>query len=127
MLRFRMKKTLVSLAAGVMPSLGGVLAITTPAHADPIDCTITADGWPGIQTFTLHIDGNPCRVPLRAWVDCDGWGGVATGSTTSANFATSVADCGWIRGVDPYGDWGYDMYAYGAWHRYDMHTGEWRY
>lgn len=119
-----MKKTLASLAAGAMLSLGGVLAVAAPAHADPIDCTPNAHGSPGYRTFTLYIDGNPCRAPIRAWVDCDQWG-TATGGATSANFGTSVADCGWIRGIDPYGSWGYDINTYGSWHRYNMNTGTW--
>lgn len=119
-----MKKTLATLAAGALLSLGGVVAVAAPAHADPIDCTPTVDGWPGYKTFTLHIEGNPCRVPIRAWVDCE-LGSIATGSATSANLGQSVADCGWIRGVDRYGDWGYDIYTYSSWHRYNMHTGIW--
>jgi hypothetical protein len=120
------RRTVVQVAALIIGLAGSVVAVSaTPAHADPIDCTPTVGGWPGYQTFTLHIDANPCRVPIRAWAECDQWG-TATGSATSANTGTSVADCGWIRGVDPYGEWGYDIYTYGAWHRYDMRVGQWQ-
>lgn len=125
-----MKKTLATLAATSMLTLGGAVALATPAHADPINCTADVSGSPGNSSFTLHINANPCRYPMRAWGECTlgelGLGAgewSTTSGTTEAYSGAAVASCGAAFIENYY--YGYDQYYGGAWHRYNMYFDEW--
>ena len=124
-----MNKTLATIGAAAMLSLGGVSVAATPAHADPIDCSANTSGSPGNTSFTLHINANPCGYPIRAWGDCTteefffGVGWTTTGGSTTAYSGESVASCSGAFIENYY--YGYDMYINGGWHRYNMYFGTW--
>ncbi|MCX4744261.1 hypothetical protein OG455_01815 [Kitasatospora sp. NBC_01287] len=124
-----------TLAKAVVPilaatALGGVSAAS--AHAsDPGgggSCeSIDVSGYPGIETFTLHVDWNGCGYPVKAWAVCFSewippYGWHATGDITYSSGGTSEADCS-PGEVAAY--WGYWIFSGGTWHQYDMEHGTW--
>jgi hypothetical protein len=118
---------LVAALAGSALACGSVLvgvAGVSPALADT--CTPTVSGNPGIDSFTLHINTNPCGEQVRARAECVedlpgadplvGWvyGPIRTGT------GTSEANCGAFNLY--FLSYGWQNYYTSAWHYHQLGT-----
>jgi hypothetical protein len=106
----RLAVVLVTLAFLATLGAAGIASASTAHPASALNCSASAWGSPGTQTFTLHTT-NSCRFPLRAVTLCEpiGWPyfGLhwAYGPWVYGN-RTSPANCG--GGTDRQLQWGYD-------------------
>jgi hypothetical protein len=107
-----MRRLAVILIALTFAATLGTASVSASAIRSngPLNCSASAWGSPGTQTFTLHT-ANSCGFPLRAVTLCEpiGWPyfGLhwAYGQWVYGN-RTSPANCG--GGTDRQLQWGYD-------------------
>jgi hypothetical protein len=76
---------------------------TNARQLDPPDCTTSAYGGRGTQSFTLNLTSNPCGYPVQAFVTCGN--GVSSFGNTISNPGTSKVTCAWWNTPtkNPYG------------------------
>ena len=111
----------VRLTAGSLAVGAAILTSATAASAAPQSimqprhpsCVVSTTGTPGIKSFTLHVDKNPCGRKVRAYIDP-----TVTGRTygpTITGTCTSKAETGLLNDIKHYG---HEVYVGGQWVEY---------
>ncbi|WP_412539543.1 hypothetical protein R8Z50_27375 [Longispora sp. K20-0274] len=107
-MNLKLKKAMVVGAVALMSSIGVAAASGSPAAAsDPGgNCSISTSGSPGLVTFTLHVSGNNCSWPVRAYAKCND-NTYRYGPTLYYTGDSKTASCP-VWGLN---DWGYEYWS----------------
>jgi hypothetical protein len=109
----------ITVLGATVPAVSAAAATPGAVHPmDPPNCNPGVSGSPGVNSFTLHVTGNPCSDPIKAYVTCVFMGGIGGPSYGPAvTLGSSKAECGFGAVYE----YGYSIeYAPGSWSNITM-------